>query len=71
MKLLEVEGKALLAAHGLTLPRAATWPLVPESARVWVVKAQTLAGGRGKRGGAGKVAPKGFSRSGRFSDVIG
>lgn len=26
---------------------------------------------RGKRGGAGKVAPKGFSRSGRFSDVIG
>ncbi len=26
---------------------------------------------RGKRGSAGKVAPKGFSRSGRFSDVIG
>jgi topoisomerase-4 subunit A len=26
---------------------------------------------RGKRGGAGKVAPKGFSRSGRFSDIIG
>jgi topoisomerase IV subunit A len=26
---------------------------------------------RGKRGGAGKIAPKGFSRSGRFSDVIG
>ena len=26
---------------------------------------------RGKRGGAGKAAPKGFSRSGRFSDVIG
>ena len=26
---------------------------------------------RGKRGGAGKVAPKGFSRSGRFSDVMG
>ena len=26
---------------------------------------------KGKRGGAGKVAPKGFSRSGRFSDVIG
>jgi topoisomerase-4 subunit A len=26
---------------------------------------------RGKRGGAGKLAPKGFSRSGRFSDVIG
>jgi len=26
---------------------------------------------RGKRGGAGKGAPKGFSRSGRFSDVIG
>jgi topoisomerase-4 subunit A len=26
---------------------------------------------KGKRGGAGRVAPKGFSRSGRFSDVIG
>jgi topoisomerase-4 subunit A len=26
---------------------------------------------RGKRGSAGKLAPKGFSRSGRFSDVIG
>ncbi|MBS0386683.1 MAG: DNA topoisomerase IV subunit A [Proteobacteria bacterium] len=26
---------------------------------------------RGKRGGAGKIAPKGFSRSGRFSDIIG
>jgi topoisomerase IV subunit A len=26
---------------------------------------------RGKRGGAGKLAPRGFSRSGRFSDVIG
>jgi topoisomerase-4 subunit A len=25
----------------------------------------------GKRGGAGRLAPKGFSRSGRFSDVIG
>ncbi len=25
----------------------------------------------GKRGGAGKLAPRGFSRSGRFSDVIG
>jgi topoisomerase-4 subunit A len=26
---------------------------------------------RGKRGQAGRLAPKGFSRSGRFSDVIG
>jgi topoisomerase IV subunit A len=26
---------------------------------------------RGKRGAAGKLAPKGFSRSGRFSDAIG
>jgi topoisomerase-4 subunit A len=26
---------------------------------------------RGKRGSAGRLAPKGFSRSGRFSDVIG
>lgn len=52
MKLLEYEGKALLANHGVPLPPGALWPQVPDpGARGWVVKAQVLAGGRGKRGG--------------------
>jgi succinyl-CoA synthetase beta subunit len=51
MKLLEHEGKALLAKHGVPLPPGAIWPAVPESTGGWVVKAQVLAGGRGKRGG--------------------
>jgi succinyl-CoA synthetase beta subunit len=52
MKLLEYEGKALLASHGVPIPPGALWPRVPEpGARGWVVKAQVLAGGRGKRGG--------------------
>ena len=51
MKLLEYEGKALLAAHGVTIAAGALWPQVPGSGTGWVVKAQVLAGGRGKRGG--------------------
>jgi succinyl-CoA synthetase beta subunit len=52
MKLLEYEGKALLASHGVPVPPGALWPARPEpGARGWVVKAQVLAGGRGKRGG--------------------
>lgn len=51
MKLLEYEGKALLARHGIPVAAGALWPRMPESASGWVVKAQVLAGGRGKRGG--------------------
>ena len=51
MKLLEHEGKALLAAHGVSLAPGALWPQAPESDTGWVVKAQVLAGGRGKLGG--------------------
>ena len=51
MKLLEHEGKALLARHGVPIARGALWPAVPDSDMGWVVKAQVLAGGRGKRGG--------------------
>ena len=52
MKLLEYEGKELLARHGVPLAPGALWPQVPErGARGWMVKAQVLAGGRGKRGG--------------------
>lgn len=51
MKLLEFEGKALLSKHGVKIARGAVWPQVPESQSGWVVKAQVLAGGRGKNGG--------------------
>jgi succinyl-CoA synthetase beta subunit len=51
MKLLEYEGKALLARHGVPVAAGALWPQVPESGSGWMVKAQVLAGGRGKRGG--------------------
>lgn len=51
MKLLEYEGKALLAEHGIAIPAGALWPGCPASETGWVVKAQVLAGGRGKKGG--------------------
>lgn len=51
MKLLEYEGKALLVRHGVPVAPGALWPRVPESRTGWMVKAQVLAGGRGKRGG--------------------
>ena len=56
MKLLEYEGKALLAKYGVAIAPGALWPAVPESETGWVVKAQVLAGGRGKRGGI-RMAP--------------
>jgi len=59
MKLLEYEGKALLAKHGVALPPGALWPAFPDSASGWVVKAQVLAGGRGKRGGIRVAADRG------------
>jgi len=59
MKLLEYEGKALLAKHGVPLPAGAIWPAVPEAPGGWVVKAQVLAGGRGKRGGIRMAADRG------------
>ncbi|MGA9947660.1 MAG: ATP-grasp domain-containing protein [Xanthobacteraceae bacterium] len=56
MRLAEVEGKALLRRHGLAVPRSlllAAGGDVPASAANWpgyVLKAQILEGGRGKRG---------------------
>ncbi len=56
MRLAEVEGKALLRRHGLAVPRSlllAAGEDVPASAANWpgyVLKAQILEGGRGKRG---------------------
>jgi succinyl-CoA synthetase beta subunit len=56
MRLAEVEGKALLRRHGVAVPRSLLIPAgdeVPESAASWagfLLKAQILEGGRGKRG---------------------
>jgi len=41
----------LLARHRVPVPPGALWPQCPPSESGWVVKAQVLAGGRGKRGG--------------------
>src|SRR5215469_13461122 len=51
MKLLEYEGKTLLTKHGIPIPAGMLWPQCPASKNGWVVKAQVLAGGRGKKGG--------------------
>lgn len=53
MLLIEADGKALLAAHGIPVPegRLATAPAEPDGPGPWVVKAQVPAGGRGRAGG--------------------
>ena len=52
IRLLEHEGKALLARNGVRIPRGALYPDLTENLRGdLVVKAQVLAGGRGKAGG--------------------
>lgn len=51
MKLLEHEGKRLLARRGIAIPDGRQWPERPGSDQGWVVKAQVLTGGRGNRGG--------------------
>ncbi len=52
IRLLEHEGKSLLARNGMRIPRGALYPEpLPQTGGQWVVKAQVLAGGRGKAGG--------------------
>jgi succinyl-CoA synthetase beta subunit len=51
IRLLEHEGKRLLAGHGFAVPDGALHPDAPEGAGPWVVKAQVPVGGRGKAGG--------------------
>lgn len=55
MLLIEADGKALLARHGVPVPRAAlvrdAAGFHPEGPGPWVVKAQVPIGGRGKAGG--------------------
>jgi succinyl-CoA synthetase beta subunit len=55
MLLIEADGKALLAEHGITIPAAvlvsdATIGTLPGEGP-WIVKAQVPVGGRGKAGG--------------------
>ena len=50
IRLLEHEGKALLARHGFAIPPGALFPALPTPGP-FMVKAQVLAGGRGKAGG--------------------
>lgn len=49
--LIEVQGKALLSAAGIAVPRGSLWPDIPDGVARFVVKAQVPAGGRGKSGG--------------------
>jgi succinyl-CoA synthetase beta subunit len=58
MRLYEWQGKELLARHGVTVPRGwrwseetSAWPHIRPPAGGYAVKAQTLEGGRGQRGG--------------------
>ena len=52
IKLLEHEGKRILATHGIPIPPGAIYPELPPGTRgPFVVKAQVYAGGRGKAGG--------------------
>ncbi len=51
IRLLEHEGKSLLARNGVRIPRGTLYPEPPPAGAQLVVKAQVLAGGRGKAGG--------------------
>jgi succinyl-CoA synthetase beta subunit len=51
IRLLEHEGKSLLARNGMRVPRGVLYPEAPPAGAQLVVKAQVLAGGRGKAGG--------------------
>jgi succinyl-CoA synthetase beta subunit len=52
IKLLEHEGKALLAASGIAVPTGGLWRALPDDLDgPLVVKAQVFSGGRGKAGG--------------------
>jgi succinyl-CoA synthetase beta subunit len=52
IRLYEHEGKGLLARNGMRIPRGSLYPeMPPDTGGKFVVKAQVLAGGRGKAGG--------------------
>src|SRR5262245_48654397 len=65
MRLAEIDGKALLRRHGLTVPRGVLIGAgedAPAEARQWpghVLKAQVLEGGRSKRGLVRRLADLG------------
>ena len=51
MKLLEYQGKQLFSQYGIPIPTGALWPNHPKELERAAIKAQVLAGKRGKRGG--------------------
>lgn len=51
INMLEYDGKAVFARHGIPVPVGAIFPDIPRSERGYMVKAQIAAGGRGKSGG--------------------
>jgi succinyl-CoA synthetase beta subunit len=59
MRLLEHQGKKLLARYGVPLPRGALWPKLPPGVEDLVVKIQVPEGGRGKGGGVRFAASPG------------
>src|SRR5262245_1991942 len=64
MRLAEIDGKALLRRHGIAVPRSALLggAAMPAEAAQWpgyLLKAQVLEGGRGKRGLVRKLADQG------------
>jgi succinyl-CoA synthetase beta subunit len=64
MRLAEIDGKALLRRHGVAVPRGALIrsAAMPDEATQWpgfLLKAQVLEGGRGKRGLVRKLANQG------------
>ncbi|MFC7688322.1 ATP-grasp domain-containing protein [Paeniroseomonas aquatica] len=56
MRLAEHDGKTLLRQHGIATPAGRLLTGLPEAAADGVLKAQLLAGGRGKRGLVRRVA---------------
>ena len=78
MKIHEYQGKELLRKYGVTTPRGTPCFSVDEAVKaaeglggkVWVVKAQIHAGGRGKGGGV-KVARSLDEVRARASEILG
>ncbi|WP_158292084.1 ATP-grasp domain-containing protein [Paracraurococcus ruber] len=57
VRLAEHDGKALLARHGVPIPRGALLHGAPPADAAGVLKAQVLEGGRGRRGLVRRAAP--------------
>ena len=71
IRLYEHEGKSLLARNGMRVPQGALYPELPSlQGGRFVVKAQVLAGGRGKAGGI-KFADSVAAAQAAAQDLLG